>query len=140
MRLTAQILQISPPQLAAATYTDYRDLDRATRKVGALSHVSASLRSISGSDLTIYANADPQRTYVYFYTRSFLLGAVRDAVLAGGLRRGMGRSNVDTFGVLVPLSPARWRRQEGAWTFCGQGKPPVDRIRAALQGRQGGAR
>lgn len=129
---TAQILSLNVSQLAGATYMDHRDPARPRRSVGMLSHVSASMESILGSDMTIYANADPQRTFVYFYTRPFLLAAVRKQVLDGGLRRGMGRSNEDTFGVLVPNSKARWRRTADGWRFCGEGDPPIERIRAAM--------
>lgn len=129
---TANILGISTHQLAEATYVDHRSQGRPVCPVGHIVHVSTSMESIAGSDLTIYANADPERTFVYFYTRAFLIKAVRTAVLRGGLRRGMGRSNEDTFGVLVPVSPARWRRVDGEWDFIGEGNPPIARIRAAM--------
>lgn len=129
---TATILGISEDQLAKAKYRDHRTPNREMKVVGELSHVGASMESIWGSDLTIYANAAPASTFVYFYTKAFLLQAVREAVVADRLQRAMGRSNEDTFAVMVPISPARWQRVEGAWKYVGQGKPPIARIRAAM--------
>lgn len=129
---TAEILGLSHDELAHASYRDDRDPARPRKIVGPLSHVSASLESIAGSDMTIYANPDPERTFVYFYTREFLLHKVRDAICRGGLRRGMGNAHENTFAVLVPVSPARWHRVDGRWRFVGDGQPPVHKIRAAL--------
>jgi hypothetical protein len=131
---TAEILEIPRGEFSEVTYVDHRFADRPVLKLGVICRISTSMESIAGSDLTIYANADPKRTFVYFYTREFLLRVVREAVLRGGLRRGMGQSNEDTFGVLVPVSPARWCRVDGQWHFVGEGRPPIDRIRAALTG------
>jgi len=129
---TAEILGLSTRELAEVTYLDHRTPDVPVRSVGVLPRVSTSMESIDGSDLTIYANADPNHTYVYFYTRSFLIRCVREKVVSGGLQRGMGNSNEDTFGVLVQVSPARWRRVDGVWAFVGSGTPPIERIRAAM--------
>lgn len=130
---TATILAISVEQLAAVRYQDRRQSPAVSRVLGVLPYVSASLVSVDGSDLTIYANADPARTFVYFYTKRFLLDRIREQVLAGQMRRGMGRSNEDTFGVLVPVSPARWRRVDGTWHYVGPGEPPITKIRAAMR-------
>lgn len=121
---TAQLLSLSVEELAALSYVDCRG-DRTTRTIGVIPYVSASLESIAGSSLTIYANADPIRSFVYFYSRNRLLSFVYEQVMQGGLRRGMGESNEDTFGVLVPVSPARWKREAGRWTFVGKGDARV---------------
>lgn len=121
---TAEILGLSVEEFAERSYVDCR-ADRVTCTLGVIAYVSASLESIAGSSLTIYANADPIRSFVYFYSRDRLLSFVREQVLQGGLRRGMGESNEDTFGVLVPVSPARWKREDGRWTFVGKGDARV---------------
>lgn len=139
LRRLARILDLEIGQLAAARYLDCRGPERSTRAVGWISHVSVSIEAIDGSDLTIYANPDPQRTFVYFYTRAFLIDAIRDQIVKHRLRRGTGNANEDTFGVFVPVSPARWQRMDGTWTFAGAGDAAavekiVSKIRNALEG------
>ncbi len=128
LSVTASILSLSVGEFADCEYTDRRCLGRSgPYRLGHLEYVSASMRSMAGSSLTIYAN--PENGFVFFYSRSFLLGTVRNEVLQGSLTRGMGQANDDTFGVLVPNSNARWQQTDDAWVFRGSGSAPVDRIR-----------
>lgn len=129
---TSQILGLDPSRLAACFYTDRRTSSR--RRVDALAYVSCSLESIAGSEITIYANSDPKRTFVYFYSREYLIAQIHDAVTRNRMCRGAGNSNQDTFGVFVPNSPARWQQRNGAWGYVGPGSPPLDRLRHLLQG------
>lgn len=131
LRRTAEILSMSLERLVSCRYTDCR-ADRIVRDVGCIEYVSASLESVAGSEATVYANADPNRTFVYVYSQHYLLWHVRDAVLRNEMRRGMGASNEDTFGVLVPVSAARWRRIDGVWNYVGRGVEPVNAARRLL--------
>lgn len=93
---TCEILSIDPKIFARLRYKDARQALPLREEVGRLEYVSCSLESIAGSDLTIYVNSDPKRTFVYVYRRAFLIERVRRQVLQGGMWRGKGRSNATT--------------------------------------------
>jgi hypothetical protein len=144
LRRTADILNIDLDVMVRVSYRDARTrgqsglrLGLGLAELGALPFVSCSLESIAGSELTIYVNPDPRRTFVYVYRRAFLLEQVRRQVLQGGLWRGKGRSNDDTFGVFVVNSPACWRREQKTWQFTGPGVEPVDIIQGLARGQVG---
>ncbi len=119
VRRTAEILGLSELGLRQRSYNDYRTGHCVRRRVGPISHASCSLESIHGSAITIYANPDPARTFVYVYRRDFLLDKVRRRVTHNQMVRGKGNSNEDTFGVFVPNPAASWRRHRGIWAYCG---------------------
>lgn len=76
-----------------------------------------------GSAFTVYVNPGASGVgYIYLYSSDEIVGAIRDAVERGGLRRGMGQSNDDTFAVLVPLANFRWSARAGQpWQYVGDG-------------------
>lgn len=141
---TAAYLGLTIEQLARSQYWDHRGEGKPERRtVGPLSHASASLASIAGSAFTIYVNPSEGMTWVYVYSRRYLLHELKQLVKRGQLRRGMGKSNEDTFACLVPISPARWKRHDGSWRFHGR---PCDegtitrKIKAALVSDPGAPR
>jgi len=146
LRRTASYLGMGMADLAKSAYWDHREGGRPKlARVGSLSHVEASLASIAGSAFTIYVNPDPAKTWLYCYSRDFLLDAARKLVVDGAMRRGMGQANPDAFAVLAPISPARWRRVEGAWHYHGshprlEQKDVEARIKQGLLAGDGGAR
>lgn len=131
---TAALLGVSEDELAATRYVDRRQRAASTGRIGHLTHASCSLESIAGSAVTVYANADPEHTFVYLYSRRFLLQHLRQQVLSGHLVRGAGNSNEDTFGAFVPNSPARWQRDVSGWKYVGPGAAPLRLARALLLG------
>lgn len=117
----ANLLGLTPAALAAVTFEDRRrNHTSAGGTLGRLPYVSVSIRSIAGSALTIYVN--PAAGHVYVYRSLELIEHVITAVGAGGLRRGMGRSNEATFAVQVPLAAWRWSVDAlDDWQYRGSG-------------------
>lgn len=81
-------------------------------------NLSISIHTFRSAALVAYVNVD---RHIYVYRSDQLLEMVRDAVRAGGMERGKGLSNIDTFGVLVPLADWRWSLVGSTWAYTGVG-------------------
>lgn len=131
----AALLGMSQEQLAQVRVDDKRWSAWPKHEVlGAPPSVSVSIQSIASSELTVYINAANGGVHLYVYDSGDLMELIREAVRAEGLKRGMGKSNVDTFAVLVRLPPFRWSRENGAWSYGGDGEEldAVANLRARL--------
>lgn len=95
--------------------------------LGKPSFLSVSIRSMANAHLTAYINPHDDVRHIYVYKREEILGYIRDAMRMG-MVRGAGNSNVDTFGVFIPLAEYRWQRVKGIWCWRGEGpeKPLSD--------------
>ena len=98
-------------------------------------HVSVSMHSFFNSPLTTYVNYQDGGRWIYIYDRRELTNHIKAAV-PRGLRRGIGKSNEDTFSVFVPIADKRWQRIKGDWQWAGVGDPgpAVTHLRAVLNG------
>jgi hypothetical protein len=114
----AALLGLTTVELESTRYQDHRGGSSSRAVLGRPDHVSVSITSIAGSAFTIYVN--PDGGHLYLYESAELMGHIRTAVRGNGLHRGMGRSNEDTFAVLVPLSEMRWSIEpSGSWRYSG---------------------
>lgn len=129
---TARILGMTIEALTRALVVDCRERRRPKRPLGNMEYTNASLQSIGGSAMTIYANPDPVRTFLYLYSRQHIIGYIRREVQTQGLFRALGNSDDDTFGVLIPVSPARWRRTGNNWIYLGEGIEPIATVKSLL--------
>ncbi len=107
---TAEILRIQPEDLARLRVTTPQA--KSTHALGTLSHVSASLESMTRAKFVIYAN--PELAVVYIYSAMGLLREVRKNARRK-LIRGAGASNEDTIATFVPNSHASFRRVGDVW-------------------------
>lgn len=128
----AVLLDMSEEQLAAARVRDRRRPPRGQTKVGRVPNVSVSIHTFAAASYVIYVNTFGR--VVYVYDSRELLNLIREAVRVHGFQRGMGRSNEDTYAVLVGLPSAIWRGDMNGWTFTGTGDREgiIAGLRAAL--------
>lgn len=138
-RRTADILWLTPEELASAQVTFAWDHQSEPRPLGVLEYANASLESVAGSTFTVYVNPDPDMAWVAWYSRDRLLDAVAAAVTGGKMMRGAGNSNDCTLGVFVRYSPAMWVRTQHGWRFylgpdrfAPPKEGPLDKIAAHL--------
>jgi hypothetical protein len=115
----AELLGIPPTLLEEVTVTLP---DRSAARLGRPPYVSISVRSIYRSAFTVYVNYLDGGRWIYVYERGELTDRIAAAVRRGGLLRGAGKSNEDTFAVKLPIPRARWRRSaDFGWTWTGEG-------------------
>lgn len=128
-----QLLDVPVSELEATRVLDYSQARHAPRAttLGRVDSVSVSIESIAGSDFTLYVNPD---VHIYIYLSDELMNAIRYAMVRDGLRRGMGRSNDDTFAALVDLAGMRWSRLGSGWRYVGEGaeRAAVEYLRTRL--------
>ncbi|MDZ4179909.1 MAG: hypothetical protein U1E29_11880 [Coriobacteriia bacterium] len=103
-------------------------------QLGWFDHVSVSIASMVGSEYVVYVNS--RAGHLYLYVSDDLIQLIADEVMAGGLMRGAGMSNDDTFAVKIPLSRMRWRRGDGIWAWTGDDglEAAVSDVRTVLGG------
>ena len=117
----ARILAIDEDQLSSVRVSVRGTQVRFGRPAG----LSISVRSMFGSSLTVYVNPGPP-AHIYVYESAGLIEVIKDAMRSKGMVRGMGKSNVDTFAVLVPPPRERWTAEIGkAWRYSGDGSEHV---------------
>lgn len=100
--------------------------------LGRIEHVSVSITSMTNSLYVVYVNSGAG--HLYLYSSRELVALIANRVRAGGLMRGLGDSNDDTFAVMVPLPDYRWKRTEGEWHWTGAGEeePAIESVRNQL--------
>lgn len=126
-----KVLNVSPQELSDV---------RVTRKgakfqFGEPAAISVSITSLHQSSFWIYVNPDPNGRFVYIYPAADLLSLVRTAVLGSGLELGKGKSNDDTYAVLVANPAWRWKAASNEpWRFVGsqEGRQAVGELRKSL--------
>ena len=115
--LSSLLGQTLPALQAAKVY----NAKSKTREVlGQIDCLSISIRSIFSAEFTGYVNYSDGGRFVYLYTQEEISRHVMATSLNGFLR-GAGRSNEDTYAVLIPLSRHRWVRERPGWSYCGDG-------------------
>jgi len=80
--------------------------------------VSVSITSMASAAFTAYVNYINGGQHIYIYERNEILGHIR-AGFSGGLVRGAGNSNEDTYAVYIPLARMRWSRSREGWAASG---------------------
>lgn len=98
----------------------YNAKSRTREVLGQIDCLSISIRPIMSAEFTGYVNYADGGRFVYLYTREEISRHVRTASL-NGFFRGAGRSNEDTYAVLIPLARHRWVREKSRWNYCGDG-------------------
>lgn len=109
---TVEILMTTPSALSKMRVSSKGK----TKRLGMLSHVSASLESMMRASFVIYANPDLE--VVSMYSCAALLREVRKNARRK-LVRGAGDSNEDTIATFVPNSFASFRRVDDEWKNYG---------------------
>lgn len=126
MSLVADTLDMTVPELAAVTVTDYRVGQRPHPRapLGTPKRIAASLVSICAARTTIYV--DIEARMLFLYKRDEIVSAVRKQVRSRGLALGPGNANPDTLGVWIPQP--RWilKNVGGLWTAHAR-TPGIDR-------------
>lgn len=89
-----------------------------TTEVGELPRVSVSITSMVSAAFTAYVNYISGGQHIYVYERNEILSHIRTG-FSGGLVRGAGNSNEDTYAVFIPLAEMRWSRVREGWAASG---------------------
>lgn len=115
------VMERDPEQVAAWSVHDHRFSPVTHTTLGQPEFVSVSVSNFRTAQWVFYVNSSAG--WLYAYRGDALLELCREeAEQAGrghGLQRAMGRSNQDTFAVLVPCAPRRWQRVNGSWCYRG---------------------
>lgn len=119
--LVAAAAGMQPDALAALPVraNPKRSRLRSRSSLGRLPFVSASIHTFVHAVAVAYVNSE--KGIVALYESKQLLNMVRDAMTKGGLMRGAGRSNDDTFSVFVPYPDLIWERTATSFRFAGTG-------------------
>ena len=106
------------PKLRAANV--YNSKAKTREVLGKVECLSISIRSIFSAEFTGYVNYSNGGRHIYLYSQEEITKHIKLASQNGFLR-GAGRSNEDTYAVLIPLSKHRWVREGFRWSYCGDG-------------------